>query len=64
MGSITHVTLAKLCNTSGQILKLQSGHDFHTDDSKGDNSTKNVSGVMVLVLWASADDALYLYQVL
>ena len=31
--------------------------------SKGHNSTKNVSGVMVLVLWVSADDALYLYQV-
>ena len=30
--------------------------------SKGNNSIKNVGGVMVLVLCISSDDALYLYK--
>ena len=32
--------------------------------AKGHNSVKNVGGVMVLVLFALSDNALYLYHVL
>ena len=45
------------------ILKLQNRHDFHTKTFKGHNSTKNVGGVIVLILCTSSDSGLYLYQV-
>ena len=32
--------------------------------AKGPNSSKNVDGVMIIVLCMSFDDALYLYQAL
>ena len=41
------------------VLKLQSGHDFQGQISKGHNSVKNEGGVTVLVLCTLSDGGLY-----
>ena len=40
------------------VLKLYSGHDFHTKITKGHISTKTVNGVTILVLCTLPDGVL------
>ena len=48
---------------SQQFSKLLSGHDFQTEIFKGHNSLKKVGQVMVLNLYTTSYDALYLVYV-
>ena len=45
------------------VLKLWSGHDFHTKNFKGAFFRKNVGGVTVLFVCTSSDGGLYLNKV-
>ena len=45
------------------VLKVQSGHDFHSKNFKGHNSVKNVGGVTVHFLCPSSAGGLYFYKV-
>ena len=49
---------------SQRISKVLCRHNVQTEILKGNNSIKNVDGVMVLVLCSLPDGALYLYQVI
>ena len=48
---------------SRTVSKLQSGHDFYTENTKGNNSAKNVGGATVVNLCMSSGHATYLCQV-
>ena len=48
---------------SQTVSKLYSGHDFYTENYKGNNSAKNVGGVTVVDLCMSSGHALYFCQV-
>ena len=48
---------------SQTVSKLYSGHDFYTENYKGNNSAKNVGGVNVVNLCTLSGHALYLCQV-
>ena len=54
----------KFCNLSQTVSKLLSGHDFYTENYKGEKFAKNVGGVTVVDLCTSSGHALYFYQVL
>ena len=46
---------------SQRVSKLLSRHYIQTEFSKGNNSVKNVGGVLVLVPYVFFNDALYMY---
>ena len=46
--------------TGFTVLKLWSGHDFHTEIYKGADSIKTADAIIILNLCTSSDDALYL----
>ena len=48
-----------------KVIDLYSGHDFYTENYKGEKfRKKNVGGVTVVNLCTSSGHALYFYQVL
>ena len=49
---------------SSTVSKLYGGHDFYTENYKGELFHKNVGGVRVVDLCKSSGHALYFYQVL
>ena len=42
-----------------KVIQRYSGHDFYTENYKGNNSAKNVGGVIVVNLCTSSGHALY-----
>ena len=48
---------------SRTVSKVFSGHDFYTENYKGNNSAEYAVGVTVVNLCTSSDHALYLCQV-
>ena len=53
------IYLPSLTKLSQMVSKLYSGHDFYTENYKGNNSAKNVDGVTVVYLCTSSGHALY-----
>ena len=59
-----HYISNKFCKIILNVIKVQSRHDFITENYKGNNSAKYVGGVTMVNLCKSSSHALYLCQVL